>query len=219
MKLFLDTADITVITAWYEKGIIDGVTTNPTHLARAGVDPKQQILQICARMPDGDVSVEVTEVEPEKVYEQAKAISQLARNITVKIPCHLSYYPVIKRLVYEEVPINITLVFTLIQGLLMAKMGVKYISPFVGRWDDIDMSGLSVLYDLRTMIDRYGYKTEILAASIRGVTQVSYAIQAGVDVVTVPPAVLEKMTTHVLTEQGITQFNKDWASLNITRFP
>lgn len=219
MKIFLDTANIDAIKKWHKTGLIDGITTNPTHLAKEGGDPVKQVREICASIHDGDVSVEVTEVEPHKVYEQAKKIRALADNIVVKVPCHHEYYDVIHKLVAEKVPLNITLVFTLIQGLLMSKLGVKYISPFVGRWDDIDSDGIVVLSELRAMIDQYDYKTEILAASLRGVRHMHDAILSGADIATVPIAVMEKMTEHVLTDQGMEKFNSDWKKLGITQFP
>lgn len=165
------------------------------------------------------MSVEVTEHEAEKVYEQAHKIVRLSSNVVVKIPCHKNYYGIIKQLVAEGVPINITLVFTLAQGLMMCLLGVKYISPFVGRLDDTGTDGIELLYQLRAMVDQYQFSTQILAASIRDVHHLTSAIQAGADVATVPPAVLEKAVTHPLTDSGMAQFNADWAKLGIKRFP
>ena len=219
MKIFLDTADVKQIAKWTETGLIDGVTTNPTHLSKEKVDPKKTVLEICKLLPKGEISVEVTEKKPEAVYKQAKDIAKLSKNIFVKIPCHRDYYPVIAKLVQERVKLNITLVFTLIQGLMMCKLGVHYISPFVGRWDDIDVDGLDVLYQLRHMIDEYGFETGLLAASIRGVRHFNEAIMAGADVVTVPIEVLEKSTDHLLTDQGIEKFDTDWKKLGIRKFP
>lgn len=219
MKIFLDTADRTVIKHWAETGIIDGVTTNPSHLFKAQDDPKKVVKDICALLPNGDISVEITETAPDAVFKQARAISDLAKNVIVKVPCHRDYYAIIKKLVLEGVHINITLVFTLIQGLCMAKLGVRYISPFVGRWDDIDVDGIALLYELRAMIDQYDYETEILAASLRHVRHVHEAICAGADAITVPAAVLEKATTHPLTDAGMQKFLADWQQLGVTRFP
>jgi transaldolase len=219
MKIFLDTAHINSIKKWKETGLIDGITTNPSHLSKEGGDAKKQVLAICALMADSDVSVEVTENDPEKVYNQAKAIAALAHNVVVKIPCHKKYYSVIKHLVDEGVQLNITLVFTLLQGLMMAKLGVKYISPFIGRWDDIDVDGIQLLPEMAEMVDAYGFETQILAASIRGVRHFHDAVLAGADVATVPIAVLEKATLHPLTDQGIEMFNADWQKLGIKQFP
>lgn len=219
MKLFLDTADVASMIKWGKTGLIDGVTTNPSLLAKEGKDPKQQVLDICAMFPEGEISVEVTEQEPEKVYVQAKEIAALSKNILVKIPCHADYYPIIAKLVDEGVRINVTLVFSLIQGLFMCKLGVAYISPFIGRWDDIDVEGKDVLLELREVIDDYGYETQILAASLRGVRHLHEAILAGADAATVPLAVMEKASRHLLTDEGIALFNADWAKLGVRKFP
>src|SRR5579863_7035366 len=162
MKIFLDTADYDAIVQWSKTGIIDGVTTNPTHLSKAGKDPKSQVLSICSLLPHGIISVEVVETEPEAVYKQARALFDLADNIAVKIPCHKDYYSVIKRLVKEGVRLNITLVFSLAQGLMMSKLGVNYISPFVGRLDDNGGDGIDLVMQLRYMIDRYAFTTQVL---------------------------------------------------------
>ena len=219
MKIFLDTADIKAMKRWKETGLIDGVTTNPTHLSKVGGDPKKKIKEICALFPKGEISVEVTEKKPDAVYKQAQAIAMLAKNILVKIPCHLDYFPVIKKLVSDKIKLNITLVFTLQQGLMMSKLGVTYISPFVGRWDDIDVDGSDLLYQLRHMLDEYGYKTGLLAASLRHVPHFHEAIMAGADVATLPISVLEKAAMHLLTDQGIGKFDADWKKLGIRKFP
>lgn len=220
MKLFLDTANLKSIKQWHKTGIIDGITTNPTHLAKEGGDAKKLVKDICKVMRDYDVSVEVTEIKPEAVYKQAKEIAKLADNVVVKVPCHRDYYDVIKKLVAEDVPVNVTLVFTLIQGMLMCKLGVRYISPFVGRWDDIDVDGIALIDEMRTMVDTYGYfGTRILAASLRTVRNVHDSIVAGADVATLPVSILEKMTEHPLTERGMQKFLADWQKLGIKKFP
>lgn len=219
MKLFLDTADIQVIKQWARAGIIDGVTTNPTHLSRVGGQPVQVIKEICSCLPDGCVSVEVTENEPEAVYAQAKAIAKLSDIVAVKIPCHTRYYSTIKKLVGEGVSLNITLVFSLMQGLAMCKLGVDYISPFVGRLDDVGISGIKLVEDLVHMRDTYCYDTEVLAASIRSIEHLHGVITVGTDIVTVPAAVLEEAVSHSLTDKGIKMFSDDWKKLDITKFP
>jgi transaldolase len=224
MKIFLDTANLEGIKKWAMTGLIDGVTTNPTHLSKEGRNPKEQILAICAVLPEGEISVEVTEQDPDAVYKQAKDIAALAGNIVVKIPCHHNYYQVIRRLAHEEIPLNITLVFTLVQGLMMCKLGVRYISPFVGRLDDIDCDGIELLPEMREMVDEYGFDTGILAASLRGVRNVHDAIIAGADAATISLPVFEKMIEHPLTDQGIKTFSDDWATLRqaqggIRQFP
>ncbi|MGE0206342.1 MAG: transaldolase family protein [Candidatus Babeliales bacterium] len=219
MKLFLDTADYKLLEEWASKGIIDGVTTNPTHLAKEGGDPKKVVQNIAELFPQGSISVEVTEVEAQKVYEQARKIADLAENIVVKVPCYPDYYPVIQKLVRENIPLNITLVFTLTQSLCMCKLGVRYISPFIGRLDDIDTSGIDLILQIRAMIDEYGYDTQLLAASIRSVNHLHAVIQAGADVATVPVEVLHKALHHPLTKQGMDKFLADWKKLGITQFP
>ncbi|HZW61249.1 MAG TPA: transaldolase family protein, partial [Candidatus Babeliales bacterium] len=218
MKIFLDTANIAHIKQWSETGIVDGVTTNPTHLSKEGNDPKKQVLEICSILPEGEISVEVTEKDPQAVYKQAKAIAALHKNILVKVPCHIDYYSVIDKLVKEDVRLNITLVFTLIQGMMMSKLGVDYISPFVGRWDDIDVDGIELVEQLKGMTEEYGYETQVLAASIRGVRHVHDSIMAGADAITIPIEILKKSVNHILTNQGIATFNADWQKLGIKQF-
>lgn len=217
MKLFLDTANFESIQRW--SYLIDGVTTNPSHLSKEGQNPTEQVLKICKIMKNKDVSVEITQKDPQAVYEQAKKIASLDDTIVVKIPCHLDYYQIIHKLVQEKIKINITLIFTLEQAWLMCKMGVRYISPFVGRWDDIDVDGSELLYELREMVDQYGYKTQILAASLRHIRHVHEALMAGADVATIPPVALERLSEHILTEKGIALFDQDWKKLGVSAFP
>ncbi len=219
MKIFLDTANRESIQKWAHTGLIDGVTTNPTHLSKEGSHPKEHILSICEILPAGVISVEIVETEPEKVYIQARAIAQLAHNIAVKIPCHAIYYPIIKRLVDEKIILNITLVFSLTQGLMMAKLGVHYISPFIGRLDDNGGNGIELVQNLRAMLDHYQFNTQLLAASIRDTTHLEKVILAGADIATIPVAVFEKSLEHPLTDKGMEQFLQDWKKLKITQFP
>lgn len=219
MKIFLDTAHTESIQKWAQTGLIDGVTTNPTNLSREKTDPTQQILTICDILPNGIISVEVTEKDPESVYFQARKIASLSNNIAVKIPCHPSYYYVIKKLVEEGISLNITLVFSLSQGLMMAKLGVDYISPFVGRLDDTGADGIELIHNLRHVLDWYGFETQLLAASIRDTKKFEKVIMAGADIATIPVQVLEQSLTHELTDAGIQQFLTDWQKLNISTFP
>lgn len=219
MKIFLDTADIGLIRQWATTGLIDGVTTNPSHLSKAGGNPKETVNEICAVLPAGEISVEITEKEPKKVYEQAHQIAKLHKNILVKVPCHKDYYAVIKKLVEDRLRVNVTLVFTLEQALFMCKLGVTYISPFIGRWDDIDVKGSDLLFEIREMLDCYDYQTGLLAASLRSVLHLHEAIAAGSDAATLPVAVLEQASNHLLTDRGIQLFDADWQKLNIDRFP
>jgi transaldolase len=220
MKIFLDTANVQEIKKWMATGIIDGVTTNPTHMRNAGSDPRKVIGEICGSLPYGVVSVEVTEVDPEAVYHQARNIARLAENIAVKIPCDLRYYQVIRRLVQEDIQLNITLVFTVGQGLAMCKLGVAYISPFVGRLEDAQSNaGIQLVQDLVRMKHAYAFKTSVLAASIRTVEQMIRVIQVGADCVTLPAGILSQALTHHLTVSGIEKFLQDWNALGIARFP
>lgn len=219
MKIFLDTAHTESIQKWAQTGLIDGVTTNPTHLSKEGKNPVEQILTICDILPSGIISVEVVEEEPDQMYLQARKLASLSDNIVIKIPCHANYYSVIKKLIAEGIPLNITLVFSLTQGLMMAKLGAQYISPFIGRLDDIGANGIELIQHLRHMIDWYNFETELLAASIRDVAHFEQTILAGADIATVPVAVFEKSLEHQLTDKGMAQFLADWKKLNITRFP
>ena len=217
MKIFLDTAHRISIKKW--SSIIDGVTTNPTLLSKEGGDPKKVIQEICTMLDGKDVSVEVTETEPEKVYKQAKQIAAIADNVVVKIPCDPIYFDIMQRLLTEAVRINVTLVFSLLQGLFMCKLDVTYISPFVGRLDDIDVPGMELVQDLRAMIDQYNFDTQVLAASLRSVHHFHQAVVAGADVVTLPVEVFEKSLEHPLTKIGMKKFLDDWHKLGISKFP
>jgi transaldolase len=219
MKLFLDTAHIESIKKYIFTGLIDGVTTNPTHLSKQGNNPQEVIKEIQSLLPNRDISVEITEKEPQAVYTQARAIADLGENIVVKIPCHADYFGIIHQLVSEGISLNITLVFSLMQGLFMSKLGVRYISPFVGRLDDMDVDGILLLHQLRDMIDYYGFETELLAASLRSVRHLHESIVAGADVATLPVELLEKSMNHVLTQQGIELFDADWKKSGIRQFP
>ena len=218
MKFFLDTANLEALTKAKKTGLIDGVTTNPTHLSREG-EGTQLVKQIATLLPDCDISVEVTEKSPEAVYNQAKEIANLAPNIVVKIPCSKDYVPVIHTLVQEGIPLNITLLFSVIQGLCMAKLQVKYISPFVGRLDDIDADGMQLIRDLREVLDTYNYKTELLAASLRSIPHIRDSALAGADIATLPVKLFDKMLDHPLTDKGMKLFDEDWQKLGIKKFP
>lgn len=219
MKLFLDTAHLPDIEALVRLGIIDGVTTNPTSLSKETGDIKDILHRIIRLFPDGCISVEVTEDDPERVYQQAQAIAALGKNVWVKIPCHPHYYSVIHKLVQEGIKLNITLVFTLMQGLMMCKLGVSYISPFIGRSEDADGQPSTLLYELRDMIDTYGFHTHILAASLRTVQHVHEAVCAGAHVATLSPALFKQLINNPLTDMGMEKFARDWAERGITKFP
>lgn len=219
MKFFLDTANLESIKKGRDQGLIDGVTTNPTHLSKEGGNILDLLEKICQVMNPDPVSVEITELDPPKTYEQAKKLSRIAPNVLVKVPCHKNYLTVIKRLVDDGIFLNITLVFSLVQALAMCKLGVAYVSPFIGRLDDIDSDGIQVIYDIREMIDIYDFKTQLLAASLRSVRHLHEVTLAGADVATIPVDIFEKIVNHPLTDKGIKIFDEDWKKLGIKSFP
>jgi len=217
MKIFLDTANRELIKKLLPTGIVDGVTTNPSLLSKEGGDIKKVLADICALVA-GPVSVEVVEKQPDAVLKQARQIAAFAKNVVVKIPFAHEYLPVIKTLVAEGIPLNITLVFTPLQALLVAKLGVQYISPFLGRWDDIGVDSYALLEETMTIKELYDFDSQILAASIRSMAQWQKVAQTGADVATIPPAVLEQVFKHPLTAQGIKQFDEDWQKLGVQNF-
>jgi transaldolase len=220
MKLFLDSADYTAIQQWVATGLIKGVTTNPTLLSKfPDKAPKDSIKDICTVMGTYPVSVEVTERAPEAVYEQALRIAALAPNVVVKIPCLKEYLSVIHRLVEQGIKINITLVFSAVQALMMAELRVAYVSPFIGRLDDIGLDGIQVIADTSHIFATYEYKTEVLAASIRSVADIQQAALAGAAIATVPVPLIAKGLDHPLSTQGLNQFLKDWQALGSIPFP
>jgi transaldolase len=212
MKIFLDTANREMIKKWSSTGIIDGVTTNPSLLSKEGPNTREVLVDIC-KMVDGDVSIEVVKKLPDEVYKQAKEISALAKNVVVKIPYAYEYLPVIKKLSAEGVRINVTLIFSMLQALLVAKLNAAYISPFIGRLDDIDINGLNLIEELVAMKHQYSFDSEILAASIRHVMHWHETVLIGADVATVPPKLLDQIMHHPLTEKGIKKFDDDWNKL------
>lgn len=223
MHIFLDTADLASIEQAIKTGLISGITTNPTLLSKVGCNNSTEMVKllkkICEILDPFDVSIEVTEQEPQAVYEQAKRIADIAPNVVVKIPCSNAYLEVIDKLVQDGIAINITLIFSFVQGLLMCKLGVKYISPFIGRLDDIDTNGLELIEDLKTGIDNYGFETAILAASMRNIRHVHQVALLGADIATIPVDLFEQLLEHPLTANGIKKFESDWKKLGITQFP
>lgn len=219
MKIFLDTASIEHITQLKSTGLIDGVTTNPTHLSKEGKNPRDVVLAICDILPHGEISVEITEKNPDAVYKQAKEIAALASNILVKVPCHKDYYGVIHQLVKDGIPLNITLVFSLVQAVFMAKLGVRYVSPFVGRLEDTKEDGIGLIYAIRHAFNHYHFETGILSASIRNSNHVRDVILAGTDAITIPITLLPDLMQHPLTDKGMELFDADWRKLDIKKFP
>jgi transaldolase len=214
MKLFLDTAELSDIRWASQAGLIDGVTTNPTLLSKSAgdVDPADVFKEICS-LVDGPVSAEVVAVDAEGMYEEGRELAKIAENIIIKIPMLEDGMVATRRLVAEGVKVNVTLAFSSVQCLLAAKAGATYVSPFLGRIDDIGHDAMEVVRETRVIFDNYGYETEILAASIRHPRHVAEAALVGADVATVPTAVLKKLLLHPLTDRGLDQFLNDWSKL------
>ena len=210
MKIFADTANVEDIKRINDLGIIDGVTTNPTLVAREGKDWESVEKQIC-EIVDGPVSAEVTASEATAMVEQARELSKWADNIVVKIPMTAEGLKAVKVLSQEGIKTNVTLVFSAMQGLLAAKAGATYVSPFLGRLDDIGADGVELVQKLRQIFDIYGYRTEIIAASIRNYQHVEQVALAGCDIATIPAKILVKLWKHPLTDQGLAAFERDWA--------
>lgn len=210
MKIFIDSADPTQIRQAYEAGIIDGVTTNPSLAAKTG-RPYSEIVQEIFDIVEGPVSLEVIATEYEGMVEQGVKLAKLHKNVVVKIPCTPVGIRATKTLKEKKIKVNVTLVFSIAQALLVGKVGADYCSPFVGRLDDIDdVSGDELVAAIRTVYDNYGFETKILAASIRDVEHVEYMAIIGADVVTVPFEVITEMFDHSLTTKGLNKFLQDW---------
>lgn len=209
MKFFLDTADVSAIKTINELGVVDGVTTNPTIISREGRDFETVIKEIC-QIVDGPVSAEVTGVTAEEMITEARDIAKWADNIVVKIPMTMEGLKAVNVLSKENIKTNVTLIFTVSQGLMAIKAGATFISPFVGRLEDIGTDAYQLISDLREIIDFYGFDTEIIAASIRNTVHVENVAKRGTHIATIPDAVFDKMTKHPLTDSGLTQFMQDW---------
>lgn len=210
MLIFLDTIDLKAIEKFVSLGIVDGITTNPSLFVSAKQAPLHIIKDIIRMFPHGIINVEITEQEYDKAYTQALKIRELGNNLIIKVPAHDIYLPLIIRLIKENVPINITLVFSVAQAVLMGKIGVHYISPFVGRLYDNGFDGIEILKNIVTTFAYYGFSTKVLAASLRTIDQVNNAIALGVDSITLSPALLQEVCCNKLTEQGMQKFAKDW---------
>ncbi len=211
MKFFLDTAHLGDIRWASQAGLIDGITTNPSLLAKVAgdLDPRDILKEICS-MVDGPVSAEVVTVDPDQMYAEGVQLAGLAENIVVKIPMGGDGLIATRRLVADGIRVNVTLCFSSMQCLLAAKAGASYVSPFIGRLDDISHDGMDVVRETRIIYDNYGYETEILAASIRHPRHVVEAATIGADVATMPTAVLKRLLEHPLTDRGLEQFLSDW---------
>ena len=210
MKFFVDTAEIDAIAELNDLGMVDGVTTNPSLIKKSGRDIIEVTKEICD-LVDGPVSAEVTATDAETMIAEGRKLLEIAENITVKLPLTWDGLKACKVLSDEGKMVNVTLCFSANQALIAAKAGATFISPFIGRLDDINLDGMDLIQDIRTIYDNYGFETEILAASIRTVNHVLDAARIGADVMTAPPEVIKKLAAHPLTDKGLETFMADWA--------
>ncbi|MEM7768645.1 MAG: fructose-6-phosphate aldolase [Pseudomonadota bacterium] len=208
MKFFVDTADTAEIAALQETGLIDGVTTNPSLVAKSGRDFKDVIVEICDICP-GPVSAEVVATGFDEMVAEGRTLAALAGNVAVKLPLTWDGLRACRVLADEDIGVNVTLCFSANQALLAAKAGAAFISPFIGRLDDINVDGMALIEEIRTIYDNYLFETEILAASIRTANHVKLSAMAGADVATVPPSVLKGLAAHPLTDKGLAAFLAD----------
>jgi len=217
MKIFLDTADIAEIRRAAEAGLIDGVTTNPSLLAQvgAGRDPKAIYKEICETV-NGPVSAEVIATDKATMLVEGRKLASLHPNIVVKVPLTEDGLKACRTLTSEGIRTNVTLCFSVSQALLAAKAGATFISPFVGRIDDVSGEGMQLVHQIRQVYDNYGFDTEILAASLRHPTHVVESMLLGADAATMPPKVLWQLAKHPLTDNGLAAFLKDWGKLGTT---
>jgi len=213
MKFFIDTADLDEIEEANDLGVLDGVTTNPSLCAKIGVaDFEGHIEKIC-NLVDGDVSAEVVSTEYDEIVSEARHLSEIADNVVVKVPLIKDGIKAIKTLSDEGIRTNCTLCFSATQALLAAKAGATYISPFIGRLDDISDDGMQLIADVVTIYENYGYETEVLAASIRHPMHVLESARLGADVATMPLNVIDQLMHHPLTDRGLERFLDDWNAL------
>jgi len=213
MKFFIDTGNVDEIREAASLGILDGVTTNPSLIAKEGRD-FQEVLRDIVSLVNGPISAEVTSTVHEEMLDQGRELAKIHPNIVIKVPLTKSGLQTCKRLRQEDIRVNVTLCFSASQALLAAKAGASYISPFIGRLDDISHDGMELIRQIRVIYDNYGFETEILAASIRHPLHVVDAALAGADVATIPFKVINQLIKHPLTESGQNKFLADWAKLD-----
>lgn len=211
MQIFIDSADAKELGVLAQTGLVDGVTTNPSLVAKAGRDFFETLKDICAAVP-GPVSAEVVAQDTETMLAEGRKLRGVASNIVVKLPLTPDGLRACKTLEDEGHPCNVTLCFSAVQALLAAKAGATYISPFLGRLDDNGADGMLLIREIRAIYDNYDYQTQILAASIRSANHVKDAAIAGADCATIPPAVFKSLYKHILTDMGLEAFMKDWKS-------
>lgn len=211
MKFFVDTAEIKDIKDLYATGLLDGVTTNPSLIAKSGRQFKEVIKEICGIVP-GPVSAEVASTEYDGMIAEGEVLSKIADNVVIKLPLTFDGLRATKYFSSKGIKTNVTLCFSANQALLAAKVGATFISPFIGRLDDINLDGVELIENIRQIYDNYAFDTEILAASIRTPNHITQVALAGADVATIPPAVIYKLADHPLTKAGLEAFVKDWKS-------
>ena len=210
MKFFIDTANLDEIREANEMGLIDGVTTNPSLVAKeGGVDFREHMTKICEMVP-GDVSIEVTALDTEGMLSQGRDYAKIAPNAVIKVPLTMDGLKACRTLRSENIKVNVTLCFSASQALLAAKAGATYISPFIGRLDDVSTDGMQLIQDIVQIYGNYGYATEVLAASIRHPMHIVQCALAGADVATIPFKVLTQLAQHPLTDKGLDAFLADW---------
>ena len=209
MKFFVDTADTKEIRELADTGLLDGVTTNPSLVAKSGRDFKEVISEICA-IVEGPVSAEVTALDADTMIAEGKTLAKIAKNVAVKVPLTLDGLKACRTLTQAGTMVNVTLCFSANQALLAAKSGATFISPFIGRLDDINIDGMELIRDIRQIYDNYDFPTQILVASVRNPIHIHDAAKLGADVMTAPPAVIRQLFKHPLTDNGIAAFLKDW---------
>ena len=210
MKFFVDTADINDIRELAETGLLDGVTTNPSLIHKSGRKFLEVVEEICRIVP-GPVSAEVVANDHEGMMREAEVLRKIADNVTIKVPLTIEGLKTCRTLTQDGTMVNVTLCFTANQALLAAKAGATFISPFVGRHDDIGFDGMEIISDIRIIYDNYDFGTQILVASIRHPVHVLQAAKIGADVMTAPPAVIRQLSKHPLTDRGLESFAADWA--------
>ncbi len=209
MKIFLDTADAAKIKKYAEMGMVDGVTTNPTLILKSGRRQEDVTKEIC-KMVDGPVSAEGNAEKAEDIVKEGEVFASWAKNIVVKVPMTPEGLKAVRVLSKKGIKTNVTLVFTSAQALLVAKAGATYVSPFVGRLDDIGEDGMALIEEIMRMYKNYGFKTQVIVASVRSSAHVVRAAAAGADIATVPVNIMDEMFTHKLTDAGIRKFHDDW---------
>ncbi len=211
MDIFIDSADVGDLRAAAASGLVDGVTTNPSLIARSGRDMKEAIAEICSII-SGPVSAEAVASDVEGMLAEGRYLASIAENVVVKLPLTPAGLTACQRLVQDGIRVNVTLCFSSVQALLAAKAGATFISPFIGRLDDAGLDGMELIREIRTIYDNYGYKTQILAASIRTINHVRDAALLGADCATIPPKIFNALYSHILTDTGLHAFLEDWRS-------